>query len=116
MPHPSENFRCCSKPRATEFVTTSGEAQRQTFADHLNGHGEEIDRRRADELRDEHVRGPIIDLLWCSDLDKIACIHDSDPIRKHEPLPLIMCHVDCRHSELLAQQLELRPCTFSQLP
>jgi hypothetical protein len=59
---------------------------------HLGRH--QVHRRRADERRDESVRGSGVHLLGGPDLLEHACAHHGDPITHRHRLDLVVRHVD----------------------
>ena len=61
--------------------------------------GQQIHRRRADEIGDEHARRPIVDLTRRSDLLDHAAIHHCDVIGHRHRLELIVGDVDGRRIE-----------------
>ena len=68
---------------------------------------EQIDRRRADEARDEQRRGPLVELLRGALLLDAARVHDDDAVGHRRRLDLVVRHEDRRHTELALDAADL---------
>ncbi len=108
--------RCRRAQRRTpQHLPTLDQSQHQGPVDVLGLYAQQIDRRRANELRHEDSRRPVIDRLRRANLNKITAVHDADTVRQHQRFRLIMCHVDRRHRQRLVQFLQLGARTLAQL-
>ena len=61
---------------------------------------EQVDRRRADEARDEQRCRPLVEILGRALLLDPARVHDDDAVGHRRRLDLIVGHEDRRHAEL----------------
>ena len=68
---------------------------------------DDVHRRRADELRDEEIAGPVVELERRADLLDAAVVHHHDPVGHRHRLDLVVRHVDGRRLEPLVQRLDL---------
>src|SRR5579859_5387103 len=68
---------------------------------------QEVHGRRADEVRHEHARGPVIDLLRRADLLDASLVHDRDLIRHRHRLELIVRHVDRGRTDAIVEIAKL---------
>ncbi len=64
---------------------------------------QQVHRRRPDEARHEHVRGPVVDLQRRSDLFDVARLHDDDLVGHGHRLDLVVGDVDRGGREPLVQ-------------
>ena len=55
---------------------------------------QDIHARRADEMPDKRMLGPIKELNRCADLHDLAVLHDDDLICEGQRLGLVMGHID----------------------
>src|SRR5439155_839944 len=76
---------------------------------------EEVHRRRADESRDEEVRGPLVQRFWCIELLQLPVVHDGDAIAHGHCFDLIVGDVDRRPANALMKLLQHRAGLDAQL-
>src|SRR2546428_532514 len=62
---------------------------------------------RADEVRDERGRRPVVDVESVTDLLEDALVHDGDPVGHRERFLLVVRHVDRRDLQLLLDPADL---------
>ena len=70
---------------------------------------QQVHRRLADEVGDEHVRWPLIKVVRCCDLLQHAVVHHRNPIRHRRRFGLVMRDQDRGHGAELLQPLDFRP-------
>ena len=74
-----------------------------------NNSGQQVHRRRPDEVRHERVGRAVEDLGGGADLPDLARLHDGHPVRHGQRLRLVVRHEDGRHTQFLLQLLQKRP-------
>ncbi len=74
-----------------------------------------VHRRRADELRDEEIAGPVVEIERRADLLDAPVVHDDDAVRHRHRLHLVVRHVDSGGLEPLVQRLDLGAHRDAQL-
>jgi len=75
----------------------------------------EVHRGRPDELRDEQVARPGVELLRDGDLLEDAVPHHGDPVAHRQRLGLVVGDVDRRHAEIALDAGDLRAHLDAQL-
>ena len=68
---------------------------------------EEVHRRRADEVGDEHAAGPVVDLLRRAELLDHALVHDGDRVGHRHRLDLVVGDVDGGRVDAVVQRAQL---------
>ena len=76
---------------------------------------QEIHRRRADEVGDEHAGRPIVDLLRRSDLLDPADVHDRDAIRHRHRFELVVRDIDRGRRDAVVQIAQLAAHQVAEL-
>ena len=66
--------------------------------------GQQVHRRRADEIGDEQAGRPVIDLLRRTELLHRAAIHDGDGVGHRHRLELVMGDIDRRRTDAVVQR------------
>ena len=79
----------------------------------LGRRGDQV--RDADELGDERVHGPLVDVLCAADLLEDAVVHDGDAVGHRERLLLVVRHVHERDADLALDLLQLDLHLLAQL-
>jgi len=85
----------------------SGQSHPTVFGPQLGW--DEVHRRRADELRDEPIRGQVIDPFRPVNLLQATFMQDRDPVGEAQCLHLIVSDVDNGPAERFVQAPELYP-------
>ena len=76
---------------------------------------EDVHRGRADELRDEEVRRPVVELERAAELLDAAVVHHRDAVGHGHRLDLVVGDVHSRGLEPLVQRLDLGAHRHAQL-
>src|SRR5581483_755616 len=76
---------------------------------------EQVDARRADQLRDEGARGAVINVVRRPVLDDLALVQNGDAVRHGQRLDLVVRDIDDGLAERLLQVFELDAQRFAQL-
>src|SRR6266850_4942295 len=74
---------------------------------------QEVHRRRADEVRNEERRGPVIDVARACNLLDDAVVHHGDHVGHRHGLELIVGDVDRRRSESVVQRAQFADHRFA---
>ena len=69
----------------------------------------------ADEVGDELVRRPLVDLARRADLLDAAAVHHRDRVRQRQRLALVVRHVHRGNAELALQPFQFKPHALAQL-
>jgi len=70
---------------------------------------EQVDRRAADEVRDERVLRTVVDLGWSPQLTEPSVRHDSDPVGQSHRVFLVVRDQDHRVAELDLEAFDVGP-------
>ena len=76
---------------------------------------DQVDRRRADEPRDELVDRAVVERLRCVHLLEMAVPHDRDAVAERHRLDLVVGHVQGRHADAALQRVDLGAHLHAQL-
>ncbi|EGE56213.1 hypothetical protein RHECNPAF_73009 [Rhizobium etli CNPAF512] len=87
----------------------------EAVAPALNGRGQHVHLRRADEAGDEHVDGTVVKVLRRIDLLDVPVLHDDDPVRHGHGFDLVVSDVDEGGIEALVQLGDFRAHRAAQL-